>query len=105
MKVFSKPVVFKWDDGNVRKNWEKHKVSAQEAEEVFENVPNFVFPDKKHSKKEKRHAIFGITNEGRPLTGVFTMRGKKIRVITIRNMSGKEKKFFKNYLKEVDKHG
>ena len=102
--MFNKTGVFEWNSGNVQKSWKKHKVRDQEAEEIFENVPNLVFPDKKHSKKEKRYGIFGITNEGRPLSGVFTMRGKKVRVITVRDMSRKEKIFFKNYLKEVDKH-
>lgn len=101
MKIFSKPVEFDWDKGNRYKNWERHKVEVQESEEVFKNEPNFVIPDKKHSKSEKRHVVFGITNEGRPLTSVFTMRGKKVRVITIRDMSKKEKKFFRKLLKEV----
>ena len=104
MRVLSKPTTFEWDSGNIQKSWEKHKVRAQEVEEIFENVPNLVFPDNKHSKKEKRCGIFGITNEGRPLSGVFTMRGKKVRVITVKDMSRREKIFFKNYLKEVDKH-
>ncbi|MFC1710372.1 BrnT family toxin [Patescibacteria group bacterium] len=104
MKVYTKLTVFEWDSGNAQKSWERHKVRVQEAEEIFENVPNLIFPDNKHSEKEKRHGIFGITNEGRPLSGVFTMRGKKVRVITIRDMSKKEKIFYKNYLKEVDIH-
>lgn len=101
MKIYSKPYVFDWDKGNRHKSWEKHKVRVQEVEEVFKNEPNFVFPDERHSKKEKRHGIFGITNEGRPLMGVFTMRGKNVRVITMRDMSNKERKFFKRFLKEV----
>lgn len=102
MKFYDKSVEFDWDEGNKYKNWEKHKVRVQEAEEIFKNEPNFVFPDKKHSKKEKRHGIFGITNEGRPLTCVFTMRGEKIRIITVRDMSEKEKRFFRKFLKEVE---
>ena len=104
MKIFSKSLKFSWDEGNKYKNWEKHKVRVQEAEEIFKNEPNFVFPDQRHSKKETRHGIFGITNEGRPLTGVFTTRGKRVRVITTRDMSKKEREFFRKLLKEVKKN-
>jgi uncharacterized DUF497 family protein len=104
VKIFGKPVVFEWDRGNVLKSWEKHKVSTQEAEEIFVNVPNFIFPDRKHSKEEKRYGVFGITGEGRLLTGVFTIRGKKVRIITMRDMSKKENMFFRKLLKEVEKN-
>jgi uncharacterized DUF497 family protein len=104
VKIYSRPVVFEWDKGNIQKSWEKHKVSTQEAEEIFKNIPNFVFPDKRHSEKEQRYGIFGMTNERRPLTGVFTIRDKKVRIITARDMSKKEKRFFRKFLKEVEKY-
>ncbi len=33
---------FDWDEGNVRKNREAHRVTLQEAEQVFFNRPLFV---------------------------------------------------------------
>jgi len=30
---------FEWDEGNLLKNWEKHRVSATEIEQVFFNRP------------------------------------------------------------------
>jgi len=30
---------FEWDEGNLNKNWEKHRVSHIECEEIFFNAP------------------------------------------------------------------
>ena len=32
-------VGFDWDEGNIQKNWHKHKVTPSECEEVFFNQP------------------------------------------------------------------
>ena len=46
---------FDWDDANIAKNWEMHRVTPEEAEDVFFHDP-FVFrPDPGHSKVEKRY--------------------------------------------------
>lgn len=85
------PIAFDWDKDNIDKNWKKHKVHFKETEEIFFNKPLKVFPDKRHSKKEKRFAAFGITNLKRKLTIIFTFRRNKIRVISARNQSKKER--------------
>ena len=38
--------------------------------------------------------LWGITDEGRKLTVIFTIRGKKVRVISVRDMSRKEEKSY-----------
>lgn len=91
------PLAFDWDRGNVDKNWEKHKVHFREAEEVFLNKPLLVFPDKKHSIVEKRFQALGITNNQKGLTIFFTIRNSKIRIISTRKQSKKERK---RYAKE-----
>ncbi|MBM3254484.1 MAG: BrnT family toxin [Candidatus Omnitrophica bacterium] len=91
MRELPTPFSFDWDKGNINKNWIKHKVHFKEAEEVFFNKPLKVFPDKSHSKKEKRLVILGTTNLRRNLTIIFTFRQNKIRVISARNQSKKER--------------
>lgn len=88
------PLAFNWDKGNTEKNWAKHKVHFKEAEEVFFNKPLKTFEDKKHSQKEDRFVALGITNKGRKLYIVFTIRNKKIRIISARNQGLKERKFY-----------
>ncbi|HEX7456386.1 MAG TPA: BrnT family toxin [Candidatus Nanoarchaeia archaeon] len=82
---------FDWDEANVLKNWEKHKVKHTEAEEVFENKPRIVSKDAKHSLTEPRYQILGITNQKRKLSVIFTLRDGKVRVISARDMNRKEK--------------
>lgn len=85
------PLSFDWDKGNLDKNLKKHKVYFKEAEEIFFNKPLKIFPDRNHSIREKRFAALGVTNRKRKLTIVFTLRGEKIRVISARDQSRKER--------------
>jgi uncharacterized protein len=85
------PLAFDWDKGNIDKNWEKHRVFYREAEEVFFNQPLLIFSDKKHSGTEKRYQALGVANNGRTLSIFFTIRNKKIRVISARDQNKKEK--------------
>ncbi|OGK37973.1 hypothetical protein A3F03_00840 [Candidatus Roizmanbacteria bacterium RIFCSPHIGHO2_12_FULL_41_11] len=94
MDIIPEPLEFEWDEGNVDKNREKHLVSFKETEQIFINEPKSILDDRKHSKKEKRYMLWGITDEGRKLTVIFTIRGKKVRVISVRDMSRKEEKSY-----------
>ncbi|MBY0611576.1 MAG: BrnT family toxin [Beijerinckiaceae bacterium] len=86
---------FDWDDGNRRKN-EKHGVSMAEAEQVFFNQPLLIVDDDKHSTSEARFHALGVTHEQRPLHITFTIRanGRKLRVISARTMSVKERMIY-----------
>ena len=83
---------FDWDEGNTRKN-EKHNVSMAEAEQVFFNAPLLVLEDSKHSNREPRFHALGKSDENRLLHITFTLRqtGKKIRIISARDMHKKER--------------
>ncbi|TVR70324.1 MAG: BrnT family toxin [Spirochaetaceae bacterium] len=85
---------FDWDDGNVIKNWESHKVGRHEAEQVFFNHPLFVANDVKHSGTEPRYYVLGQTDHDRPLFVAFTIRAELIRVISARDMSRRERKAY-----------
>jgi uncharacterized DUF497 family protein len=87
MKILPSPLSFVWDEGNLLKNLEKHKVSVPEAEEMFINEPFTVSSDKIHSTLQ----ALGHTKANRKLFAAFTIRDRKIRIISIRDMSKKEK--------------
>ncbi len=82
---------FEWDAGNRDKNEEKHGVSYVECEEIFFNKPLIVVPDGLHSRDEERYFALGRTHEKRLLSVVFMIRDRKIRVISARPMSRKER--------------
>ena len=81
---------FDWDEGNVAKNWERHRVTPAECEQSFFNRPLIVAPDAKHSVQEARHYLLGQTDQGRRLFLVFTLRRDRVRVISARDMNRKE---------------
>ena len=85
---------FDWDEANTGKNWEKHRVSPGEAEQLFFNEPLVVSGDEAHSKKEKRFRALGQSDEGRLLFAAFTVRNGRIRVISVRDMNRKERKVY-----------
>jgi uncharacterized DUF497 family protein len=90
----TKTTGFNWDKGNLRKNWEKHGVSALECEQVFFNHP-LVAEDEKHSQREDRYYALGQTDAGRLLFVVFTLRISLIRVISARGMNKKERELYR----------
>ncbi|OHA75618.1 MAG: hypothetical protein A3A32_02880 [Candidatus Wildermuthbacteria bacterium RIFCSPLOWO2_01_FULL_48_35] len=94
MQIIPEPTEFEWDEGNRNKSRDKHNVEYQEIEEVFFNLPVVVFPDEQHSKIEARYLILGQTDRRRKLAIIFTLRKNKIRVISARPMSIKERKFY-----------
>jgi uncharacterized protein len=93
-------VGFDWDDANAGKNWERHQVTPQEAEDVFFQDPLVVRSDVRHSKQEQRYYALGQTLAGRRLFVVFTIRRRLIRVISARDMNRNEQEAYKRYEKE-----
>lgn len=95
MVKIPEPVAFDWDKGNIDKNLHKHNVSDKEAEEIFNNEPLKIFEDNKHSQQEQRFVAYGVTNLGRKLTVVFTLRKQQIRVISARDQNKRELAIYK----------
>lgn len=90
MRVFREPIEFDWDKGNADKNFIRHEVRNEECEEVFFDLEKRVLRDPLHSGREKRFIIIGKTKKQRVLFVVFTIRRKKIRIISARDLNTKE---------------
>ncbi len=86
-KILANCKGFEWDHGNDTNNWDKHEVSNSECEQIFFNKPLIVKRDKKHSVLENRYYVLGRTDMDRLLFAVFTVRNKKIRIISARDMT------------------
>ena len=82
---------FDWDEYNSEKNRERHRVTPEEAEDVFFHEPIVVRSDVRHSKREKRYYALGQTSAGRMLFVAFTIRRELIRVISVRDMNRSER--------------
>ncbi|MCP3890363.1 MAG: BrnT family toxin [Desulfobulbaceae bacterium] len=96
IKILTQCKGFEWDEGNINKNWLKHKVSHAECEQTFFNRPLVIQDDLKHSEVEKRFYALGRTDSKRNLFIAFAIRNKRIRVISARDMSRKERKVYSN---------
>lgn len=80
---------FEWDKGNAEKNFLTHQVTPEEAEEVFFADPVIL------RLQDQLYSIYGKTQAGRHLYGVFLLKpGRVIRVISIRDMDKKERRFY-----------
>ena len=90
---------FDWDEANVAKNWERHRVTPEEAEDVFFHDPFVLRSDSAHSRREKRYSALGKTAQGRKLFVAFTIRRKLIRVISVRDVSRREDEEYQRHEK------
>lgn len=92
--VHMKPKGFEWDSGNLDKNRKKHAVTEKECEDIFSDATLVTNVDIKHLQVEKRFTAHGKTQHGRLLYVVFTIRSNTIRVISARDQSRKERRFY-----------
>ena len=88
-------IQFDWDQWNIQKNEIKHGVSILEAESVFYDPKLSIFEDIIHSdNKERRWIAYGVSLNKKILMCAFTIRNKKVRVISCRPASRKEKETY-----------
>lgn len=85
-------IEFDWDQYNKNKNNAKHNVTYIEAEEIFHYKKKIIIEDRKHSDQEIRYITYGITAFGRLLAVIYTLRKGKIRIISARPQSRKERR-------------
>ena len=94
---FASCIGFDWDDANAIKNWERHRVTPEEAEDTFFHDPFILQSDASHSRREKRYFALGQTAQGRRLFVAFTIRRRLVRVISVRDMSKREIEEYKRH--------
>jgi uncharacterized DUF497 family protein len=88
---------FDWDESNVQKNWQRHRVLPEEAEDVFFNDPLVLRSDIRHSGRERRFYALGQTSAGRKMFVAFTVPRALIRVISAREMNRYEPERYKKH--------
>ncbi len=72
-------IEFDWDDEN-KKHLAAHNLSPEEFEELINNDPLDL--DFEVIANEDRYRSIGLTNGGRILSAVWTIRNGKVRAIT-----------------------
>jgi hypothetical protein len=89
-------VEFEWDAKKAARNLRKHKVSFIEATTVFGDFLGTTAADPAHSSGEQRFITVGLSSLGRLLMVAHTERGERIRVISARTLTAKEKRVYEN---------
>jgi hypothetical protein len=87
-------LIFEWDAEKARENEQKHGVGFPEASEVFDDDHSSSVPDPDHSADEDRYLIFGISKQGLHLVVSYTERGERIRLISARSMTSRERRAY-----------
>ena len=82
---------FEWDPTKAEANLTKHGVPFDEAVTAFADPHGRVVADPRHSVGELRFAILGLSNAGRLLAVMFTERGERIRLISARKATRRER--------------
>jgi uncharacterized DUF497 family protein len=93
-KADSAVLIFEWDPEKARENEEKHGVSFLDASEVFDDDHSSTVLDPDHSVDEDRYLIFGLSKQGRHLVVSYTERGDRIRLISARQMTSRERRAY-----------
>jgi uncharacterized DUF497 family protein len=87
-------IEFEWDPDKAKKNIEKHRVSFNEAATVFGDPLSMTFYDPDHSIDENRFITVGLSCFGKLLIVSHTDRGDRIRIISARETTRRERKFY-----------
>jgi hypothetical protein len=85
-------MLFEWDRSKAEANLRKHGVSFEEAQTIFTDPLSITLPDPDHSEDEQRFVDMGVSNQKRVLVVVYTERGLRIRLISAREATAKERK-------------
>jgi uncharacterized protein len=86
--------LFEWDPEKAEQNRRKHGVSLPEASTVFRDPLAITLEDVVHSAVEERYFLIGRSTSGRVLVVVHTERGRRIRLISARPATAREKRVY-----------
>jgi uncharacterized protein len=74
---------FEWDDAKAALNLARHGVSFEVARLAFDDAFAVVREDRRRDYGEERFVLLGAVQE-RLLAVAFTMRGERVRIISVR---------------------
>ena len=87
-------LTFEWDEVKAKANFKRHKVSFEEGKTIFNDPFLFTFPDNVHSLTEERFINIGLSANGLILVLTHTERQDKIRIISCRKATPRERRFY-----------
>ena len=87
-------MILQWDPEKAASNYTKHGVDFHEAGTVLDDPLSTTFPDPDHSLDEQRYLTIGSSLSGRILVVAHTDRGEAVRLISARQATPSERRFY-----------
>ena len=84
-----------WDEPKNHLNRRRHKVSFDEAATIFMDPLEFTIDDPDHEISERRFVSIGQSFRGRLLVVSYTERSGRIRIITARKPTRRERRAYR----------
>lgn len=85
-------LLFEWDPRKAKRNIALHGVSFDEASTAFRDPLSSTIDEPLHSADEERYVLTGLSHQDRLLVVVHTERGDRIRIMSARLATSKERK-------------
>ena len=91
---------FEWDLAKAQTNLRKHRVAFSEAASVLRGGLSITIYDPDHSDEEDRHITIGPSVSGRFLMVAHADRSDRIRIISDRELTRKEREAYENEIQK-----
>ena len=85
-------VRFEWDPRKAKANLAKHRVSFEQAMNVFADPLARIFDDDEHSADDRREIIIGHSPQYDLILVSFTAVDDKVRLLSARKVTRRERK-------------
>lgn len=85
-----------WDDEKATSNWNKHRVTFEEAVSALNDPLAVTYEDPVHSTDEARFISIGLSRLNRLLLVSHTDRAARIRIISARLVTRGERKHYED---------
>ena len=92
-------ITFEWDENKNAINQQKHQVSFEEAQTVFDDPNAIMIPDTEHSEEEERFILLGFSNNAKLLVVCHCYRQSDtvIRIISARKATKNEARQYHDF--------
>lgn len=87
---------FEWDEEKAERNFKKHGILFETAVKVFSDENRIEIYDEAHSIDEERYITIGLAGE--VLFVVYTERHPRIRLISARLATARERKVYYGHI-------
>ena len=92
-------MLFEWNEHKNKLNFQKHGISFEEAQEIFQGTV-FTFEDSRKDYGEKRDVSVGAIENVIIVVVIHTKRKDKVRIISARLANQTERKLYYECLQE-----